>query len=293
VTAKKALDRYFSVLRGGEKARYLLCNNLDERIDRAEGIMGNCHFCERRCGVNRLEGEMGYCGVLESRIVSEFIHWGEEPELVPSYAIFLTGCNFECVYCQNWDISQHPEGGVHIKPGILANMISTAKARNVNWVGGDPTPNIHYILNVLKDSEMNVPQVWNSNMYLTEEAMVLLDGVMDIYLTDFKYGNDGCAERLSGVKDYARVVKRNHLMAAEQGEVIIRHLVLPEHLECCTKPILGWISENLEDVRVNVMEQYRPEYRAGEYEELGRRIEYDEFQVAVEFGKELGLDLVG
>jgi len=292
--AKKPLDRYFSILSGKEKARFLLCRNLDQKLIYAMDILKSCHFCERRCGVNRLKGERGFCKVLEPRIASEFLHLGEEPELVPSYTIFFSGCIFKCVYCQNWDISQFPNRGVHIKAETLANMISGVKARNVNWVGGDPTPNLAYILEVLTKLERNIPQVWNSNMYLTEEAMQLLDGVIDIYLTDFKYGNDACAERLSKVKNYMEVTKRNHLLAEKQGEVMIRHLVLPEHVECCTKPVLEWISESLgRRVKVNVMAQYHPDYRAEEYEELTRRLSWDEFHHALNLAKELNLDLVG
>jgi putative pyruvate formate lyase activating enzyme len=289
---KKMLERYRSILEGREKAKYLLCQNQDEGIRSAREIMENCRFCERRCGVNRLRGERGYCRVLESRIASEFIHWGEEPELTPSYTIFFSGCTFACIYCQNWDISQYPGRGVHIRPATLANMISKAGAKNVNWVGGDPTPNIYYILRVLEHSRRNIPQIWNSNMYLTVESMRLLEEAIDIYLTDFKYGNDRCAERLSHVKNYMEVVERNHIIAENQGEVIIRHLILPDHLECCTKPILQWISENLRNARVNIMDQYHPDYRAGGYDELRRGLSPREFHEAVEFGRKLGLDIM-
>lgn len=286
---KNTLNRYLGILEGKKKARYLLCEDLKERVDTAREIMKCCHFCERRCSVNRLEGQKGYCGVLESRVASEFIHIGEEPELVPSYTIFFSGCTFSCVYCQNWDISQYPERGTYIKPEILAKMISSVNAKNVNWVGGDPTPNLSYILEVLTHLNRNIPQVWNSNMYLTEESMRLLDGVMDIYLTDFKYGNDKCAERLSDVKNYLQIIERNHKLAEEQGEVIIRHLVLPDHLDCCTKPILKWISENMSNFRLNIMDQYRPEYKAMEYEELQRRLSFDEYQEVLKFARDLGL----
>lgn len=286
---KNPLGRYSSILEGREKAKYLLCENLKEKLNSAREIMKNCHFCERRCSVNRLEGRKGYCRVLESRVASEFIHMGEEPELVPSYTIFFSGCTFSCVYCQNWDISQYPNSGVYIKPETLSSMINSVKARNVNWVGGDPTPNLAYILEVLTHLNRNIPQVWNSNMYLSEDSMSLLDGVIDVYLTDFKYGNDKCAERLSNVKNYLETIKRNHKLAEKQGEVIIRHLVLPEHLECCTKPILRWISKNLSNIRLNIMDQYRPEYKAMGYEELQRRLTWDEYQEALKFAENLGL----
>lgn len=289
---KKPLGKYSLVLAGREKARYLLSRDLGKKIKSAEGILKNCRFCERRCGVNRLKGQRGYCRVLEPRIASEFLHWGEEHELIPSYTIFFSGCTFRCVYCQNWDISQYPQRGSYIKPKTLANMISSTKGLNVNWVGGDPTPNIHYILQVLDNLDRNIPQIWNSNMYLTEEAMGLLDGVIDVYLTDFKYGNDRCAERLSDAKNYTKIIKRNHMLSEDQCEVVIRHLVLPGHLECCTKPILRWISENMKNPAVNIMDQYHPEYKAMEYEELRKKTGPEEYNQAVDFGRELGLSIL-
>jgi len=289
---KNPLERYFAILEGKEKAKYLLCKDLKKKVESARKIMQKCHFCERRCRVNRMRGERGYCGVLKAKISSEFIHLGEEPELIPSYTIFFAGCTFCCVYCQNWGISQFSDNGTYIKPEILAGMIERQKARNVNWVGGDPTPNLMYILEVLSHLEKNISQVWNSNMYLTEESMRLLNGVMDVYLTDFKYGNDSCAKRLSDARNYCEIVKRNHKLANKQGEVIIRHLVLPNHIDCCTRPILQWISENLKNVKVNVMAQYRPEYKAMKFDDINRRLSYDEFQDAIEIAEELKLDLI-
>ncbi len=288
----KPLRRYYSILSGKEKARYLSCSSLQEKIKSAKRILEECVFCERRCKVDRSSEERGYCGVQDARISSDFIHIGEESHLVPSYTIFFTGCNFRCVYCQNHDISYYPSRGRCIKPEQLAGKIRNMNARNVNWVGGDPTPNLAYILEVLGCLEKNIPQVLNSNMYLSEESMNLLDGLIDVYLTDFKYGNDRCAKRLSDVRDYMRVIKRNHLTANRQCEMIIRHLVLPNHLECCTKPILDWIKENLDNVYVNVMGQYRPEYRAMEHKDINRRLNYLELREAVSYARSLGLDLI-
>jgi putative pyruvate formate lyase activating enzyme len=177
---------------------------------------------------------------------------------------------------------------------VVANLISKKEsaARNVNWVGGDPTSNLKFILEVLTSSETNLPQVWNSNMYLTEETMKILDGVIDVYLTDFKYGNDGCGQRLSKVERYWEITTRNHLLACEQAELIIRHLVLPNHVECCSKPILDWIAENLKNVRINVMAQYRPWHQASEYPEISKSLNPSEFLEARNYAYSLGLDLV-
>ena len=270
---------------------------LDLKIELANKILRSCRFCERRCQVDRTSGRLGVCGVgTQPRIASEFMHYGEEPELVPSYTIFFSGCTFKCVFCQNWDISQYPDGGALATPRALAMLIKKARqagARNVNWVGGEPTPNLHAILEALSKCEVNIPSVWNSNMYLSSEAMRLLAGTQDVYLTDFKYGNDRCAERYSGVKNYFEIVSRNHMLASKDAELIIRHLVMPNHVECCTKPVLEWLAENLgPNTRVNLMDQYRPCYRADEYEEINRRITSDEFSAALKIAEEVGLQNV-
>ncbi|MEM1689240.1 MAG: radical SAM protein [Candidatus Hadarchaeales archaeon] len=267
---------------------------LELKIELAKRILRKCHFCERRCGVDRTIGERGACGVGEKpKVASEFMHYGEEPELVPSYTIFFSGCTFKCRFCQNWDISQFPDEGTEANPRILARLVENARdngARNVNWVGGDPTPNLHAILEALWFCKTNIPSVWNSNMYLTTEAMDLLAGTQDIYLTDFKYGNDKCAERLSLVKNYFAVVSRNHKIAAADSELIIRHLVMPNHLECCTYPVLEWIAKNLgHETRVNIMDQYRPEYLAPKFEDINRRITVEEMDKALSYARKFGL----
>ncbi len=267
---------------------------LDLKLELGRRIFRECTFCERRCKAARPE-QVGHCGVGASRISSEFLHHGEESELVPSYTFFFAGCTFDCVFCQNWDISQNPDGGLEIAPKIVARMLKdrSAHARNANWVGGDPTSNLAFILEVLSYSEANLAQVWNSNMYLTEDAMKLLDGVIDVYLTDFKYGNNKCGKRLSNVEDYWGIVTRNHNIANEQTEVIIRHLVLPNHIECCTEPIMKWIAKNLDTskVRVNVMDQYHPEWHAFDHDDINRRLKLTEYTRAVGIAAKLKLNL--
>lgn len=286
-------------------------NLLDLKVELANRSLGRCEICEWRCQADRANGERGKCGVLDSRISSDFLHYGEEPPLIPSYTIFFSGCNFRCVFCQNFDISTNASGGMKIPPQLLAQRIAKKfgpgaeseihrtfggrrllGAVNVNWVGGDPTPNLAYILEVLRHSSTNLPQVWNSNMYLTERSMELLNGVVDVFLTDFKYGSDSCAKRLSGAQNYVEVVSRNHLLAAGQAEVMVRHLVMPNHVECCSKPVLRWIAENIPNSLVNVMDQYRPVHRAFEHKDIGRGLKASEFDEAHSFAKEIGLSLV-
>ncbi|MEM2542479.1 MAG: radical SAM protein [Candidatus Korarchaeum sp.] len=257
-------------------------------------IAKSCRFCEWRCGVNRVEGERGVCRVNETRVSSYFIHMGEEPPVSPSGTIFFSGCNFKCVYCQNWDISQFPESGESVTPQKLAEVMDDLRkrgVRNVNLVGGEPTPNMHTIILSLRYASGNFPVIWNSNMYMSEEGMKLLLGVVDLWLPDFKYWNNECARRLSGVTNYSEIVRRNLSIAYEfpPGEIIVRHLVLPNHLSCCTKPILEWIAAHIPRALVNVMDQYRPEYRASEVTEINRRPSPGELREALETAERLRL----
>jgi len=274
-------------------------NFLELKAELAERLLGPpCKLCERRCNIDRRK-RPGACFVDSNAYVhSAFLHMGEEAPLVPSGTIFYGGCPFKCVFCQNWDVSQaSARNAPKVSPRELATIQSKLReegARNINHVGGDPIPSAHVILNSLLHLDLNVPQLWNSNMYMTRELMELLKHVIDIWLPDFKYWNDGCALRLSGVKNYRHVVTRNLLEAADNGDVLIRHLVLPNHLECDTFPILEWIADNLRDrVLVNIMDQYRPEYLVAKYPqrwpEIARRPTRDEVLRAREYATELGI----
>lgn len=259
----------------------------DLKIEIANRILQQCHFCSRNCGVNRLKGELGYCECGDTLAVSSiFAHMGEEPELVPSGTIFTMGCTIRCRHCQNWAISQWMQPRTECAPVEMAMDIERLRlsgCRNVNLVGGEPTPWLQQWLETFKHVSVNVPVVWNSNSYYSPETARLLAGFADVYLLDFKYGPGDCAEKISNAPDYWLVCTRNHLEAKENGELIIRVLVLPNHLECCTKPTLNWIAENLgAETRVNLMFQYRPEWRAYEIPELSRHLSKGEIKKAVQ-----------
>jgi putative pyruvate formate lyase activating enzyme len=261
-------------------------------------ILERCTLCEWRCGVDRRQ-KAGFCRLSGSfRVSSFFLHFGEEPPLVGSCGsgtVFFTGCNFRCVFCQNYDISQDPLNGVEVSPERLAGILkalSRERCLNFNFVGGEPTPSLPVILSSLLLLEEDVPFLWNSNMYMSEEGMELLRDIVDIWLPDFKYGNDACAQRLSSPRNYFSVVSRNHLVARSYGDMIVRVLLLPGHWACCGEPILEWIGANLPNVLVNIMGQYRPEYlvlRNERYLPLRRRISKAEMEEAFRRADELGL----
>jgi putative pyruvate formate lyase activating enzyme len=267
---------------------------LDLKTEIANRILSSCHLCSRRCKVNRLQGELGYCRCGAAITVSSiFKHMGEEPELVPSGTIFTMGCTMRCKHCQNYTISQWIENGEACTPEDLAKEVNRLRlngCRNINLVGGEPTPWLHQWLETFKGVNMNVPVVWNSNSYYSPETALLLAGFGDVYLLDFKYGPGECAERISDAPQFWDVCKHNHLEAKKYGELIVRILVLPNHLDCCAKPIINWIAENLgTETRVNVMFQYRPEWRACEVPELCRSLNHAEMDNAVQLAKRAAL----
>ncbi|MDP7081099.1 MAG: radical SAM protein [Candidatus Undinarchaeales archaeon] len=331
---RKVLGRYIDVAEGRSRARWLLARTVEidpeaasakeharglKELDHvvAEDIVlptasfslldlkarmaaehyASCALCERRCSVDR-NVDRGVCGAGTTPFISSaFVHMGEEPELVPSGTVFFSGCNLRCVFCQNHDISRNPSAGEPADTQRLREAFTALvdrNVRNLNVVGGDPIPQLPAILKALTGMDENVPLVWNSNMFLTTEAMNILDGLVDVWLTDLKYGNDDCGSRLSGIERYFTVVTRNHRLASRHGELIIRHLVLPGHLECCTRPAMTWIADELgPDTRVNVMDQYHPDNLVSKnperYSGLQRRLTKKEFDQAVALAREAGL----
>lgn len=268
-------------------------------------ILRKCRMCERRCGVDRLTdgSKRGACGLgSDARVCSVFAHMGEEAPLIGenmggSGTIFFASCTLRCAFCQNDDISHDPKAGEVVDADELAKIMDIMRKKgvaNINLVGGDPVPNTHVILDALTMAATNFPVVWNTNMYGSMENMELILDLVDFWLPDFKYGNDGCGERLSKVKNYLEVVSRNHLMAFETGEMVIRHLVMPGHIDCCTKPILNFISEKMPGALVNIMDQYHPDNmileRPEDYPELTRRVSTKEMREVFAYADELGIE---
>lgn len=262
----------------------------------------SCIFCERQCKVNRIEGEKGFCLIgKDSYLSSAFLHMGEESPLIPSGTIFFQGCNFGCVFCQNYDISQSWKGKRDLEDiarkiserelAELADSLVKKGAININYVGGDPIPNIHTILGSLNYQTANICQLWNSNFFLTNKTLSLLIKLIDFWLPDFKYGNNECASKYSGINEYFDIISRNLKRVHDEGssEIIIRHLVMPNHIDCCSKPILDFVAEEVPNCVVNIMGQYRPEYHTNKYEEINRRPNSEEMIEIKDYADKLGI----
>lgn len=277
---------------------------LDLKVHIARVMLKKCTFCERNCEVDRTAGKRGFCRLDDKSVVtSAFLHLGEEPPLIPSGTIFFGSCVFKCVFCQNWSISQRwgtvndLNEGYFVSPPELAKImerLATEGARNINYVGGDPIPNVHNVLCALSHYHTNITQLWNSDMYMTVNAMELLQDVMDFWLPDLKFHNNEFAHKMTKAKNYWEVVTRNIKMAYERSspEMIVRHLVMPGRVEADTQPILDWCANHLPLAFVNIMGQYRPEHKVHKdprYLSIKRRVTGQEMEKSRTYATQLGI----
>lgn len=264
----------------------------------AQDQLADCHLCHHNCGTARATAT-GKCRVGQtSYIASEMLHLGEEAILRPAHAIFFSGCTATCAFCTAAKFAFRPTYGVAVSPQQLAARMVQRQAegaRSICFIGGDPTPHIPFILDTLAvlGDRKTVPTVFNSNFYLTAIALDLLDGVIDIYLPDLKFGPaigpQSCGERIGGMPDYWRVVTRCLAQLYAQGKrVIVRHLLMPGHFDCCTAPALQWLAEY--GFEVSLLTQYiAPAHAKGE---LANPLLAREIAQALQLARTLKLDLI-
>jgi putative pyruvate formate lyase activating enzyme len=280
-----------------------------ERANRARQILKNCTLCPRECGVDRLENQRGFCQVGAMAMVSSVgPHFGEEAPLVGrngSGTIFFSGCNLGCLFCQNYDISHLVAGEEVSEADLVRHMLflQSLGCHNINLV--TPTHVVPQILGALTEARregLDLPVVYNCGGYESIQTLRLLNGAIQIYMPDFKYGHNAVGKKYSCVDDYfdraGEALVEMHrqvgdLLLDEQGiaqsGLLIRHLVLPGGL-AGTEKVMEFIARELSpDSYVNIMDQYHPQYRAGEFPELDRRITHQEYRQAVEIARKHGI----
>ena len=290
---------YLSLYKSGE---------LEQRIVRLHRILASCRLCPRRCEINRLQGEIGYCGAgTMAMVASHFPHFGEERPLVGrsgSGTIFLSHCNLKCNFCQNYDIS-HQGAGEAASAKQLARMMINLQQRgchNINFV--TPThyaPQIVAALPIAIEMGLELPIVYNCGGYEAIEVLELLEGIVDIYMPDAKFSDSGHAEAYTTAPDYFEilkpVLKEMHRqvgdLASHQGiayrGLLIRHLVMPNDV-AGSAGILKFIAEQLSrDSYVNIMSQYHPCFEATNEPLINRRITSQEYRRVIELAKKFGL----
>jgi putative pyruvate formate lyase activating enzyme len=250
---------------------------LDLKIELARRMLSRCNLCAHRCGVDRTRGELGVCGLgTEATVAEHFVHIAEESFINPSLILSLAGCGLRCRFCQQGALLDPAQVHGDTLDAELWKQLDTTGARSLSFVGGNPDESLYAILQFLKATpeDWNLPIVWNCHGYETPETIDLLDGIVDAWLPDFKYGNEACGRRLSGAPGYPATAKAAVAAMLEQGvPVIVRILVLPGHFECCHAPVLKFLdSVKRDNLFVSVRGQYRPDWEVTTLDGgLGRR----------------------
>ena len=290
--------------------RLLESGELAQRVELAWRHLEDCDLCARYCYVNRRTGVEGaVCRTGEHAVVASWgPHHGEENVLRGwrgSGTIFFGWCNLRCVYCQNWDLSQKGAGR-EVEPATIADMMLELQedgCHNVNFVSpSHVVAQIVAAVAIAAKNGLRLPLVYNTGGYDSFEALQLLDGIVDIYMPDMKYGDPALARKYSKVRDYVaanrQAVKEMHrqvgdLVVDEQGiaqrGLLVRHLVLPDGI-AGTEAVLEFLAEEVSpETYVNLMDQYRPCFRAHEHPELARRVTGAELEHAAQAARQAGL----
>ena len=268
----------------------------------------NCTLCPRACAVDRRRVR-GFCGggMAAAIDLAELHHW-EEPIISGSKgsgALFFSGCSMRCVYCQNFEISRHCRGKEHDSASMAELMLGfqSRGAHNINLVtAGHFTPQVADAINRAKREGLILPVVWNSNAYELPDTLRLLEGLIDIYLPDFRYWDDSTAVKYSSAPGYSETARRAILeMFSQVGHIktngglavrglMVRILVLPGIAEQA-ESILGWIAESLgPETHISLMGQYYPAHEAARFPEINRSLREEEYERCLEALDRLGFE---
>lgn len=258
--------------------------------------MAECRLCAHDCGVDRLAGRKGICRAgPEARVFCAQLDSGDESELVPTFAIAFSGCDLRCSFCITHLESWNPGAGEPLNVPELAarasEALATSKARTVMFLGGEPTIHLPAVLRLVAALPDTARLVWKTNAHGSQQARELLDGLFDVWLPDYKFGNDDCAKALAGVPDYTRLIRENLVWAARHSELIVRHLLMPGHLDCCWARVATWLAAKLPGIKVSLRDGFWPRFDAAD-KQLRRSNTEEERQRAFALGCELGLHMV-
>jgi len=282
---------------------------LERSVEQAFGMLESCAICPRRCKVNRLKGQRGFCKTgSKAKVCSYMPHRGEEPPISGergSGTIFFSHCNMSCVYCQNYEFSQAGEGR-EAEPGEIAGFMLELQGlgcHNINLV--TPTHEMPQILKALQiaiSAGLKIPLVYNTGGYELPEMIRLLDGIVDIYLPDMRYAGSDMSLKYSNAPDYPEYdqasVKEMHRQVGvadidEKGIIrrglIIRHLVLPDNISGTAK-VMKFIAQEISpETYISLMSQYTPYYRAQEFTQICRKVTLEEYEEAERLMHKYGL----
>jgi len=256
----------------------------------------NCQLCAHHCGVNRIAGQRGLCHAgATARVFSAQVEVSDELELIPTFAIALSGCDLRCAFCITGAQSWNARAGEQVNLEKLAAQAVAALARGARSImilGGEPTIHLPTALEIVSVLPEEARLVWKTNAHGSARARELLAGLFDVWLADYKFGNDDCAQRLARVPNYNAVVRENLSWAACDSELIVRHLLMPGHIECCWRPVASWLASELPGVKINLREGFWPGWQSSRYAELHRTVSTAEASLAWSIAREFALNLV-
>lgn len=290
--------------------KLLSSRNFKERVEQAYELLSICEVCAWECPVDRRAGKIGVCRTgIRAKVSSCGPHLGEEAPLRGwrgSGTIFLTRCNLRCQYCQNHDISQ-TDSGNEVEPEDMAAMMLDLQARgchNINFVSpSHVVPQIMASVLIAAQAGLKIPLVYNTGGYDSIAMLKLLDGIVDIYMPDMKYADPDIAKRYSKIPNYPLAnqaavremfrqvgdLKMDERGVATRG-LLVRHLVLPNNL-AGTDQIVQFLADEIStNTYLNLMDQYRPAYKAHQYPQLNRTITHEEYQTAVQMALDAGIN---
>ncbi len=286
---------YVKLYRSGE---------FEKRLEKVNEILSNCNACPKNCNINRLNNEYSFCLSRNLPIVSSYtLHFGEEPVLSGTNGVgnvFFGNCNLRCIYCQNFEISQNwkVEKDHEVSFERLADIFLELQNKNAHSIGlVSPThfaPQILKSIFVAVENGLNIPIIYNSNGYDSVEVLKLFDGIIDIYLPDFKYGNNELARKYSYINNYfdsaknaiaemyrqtgSKLIYKDNLV--KRG-LIIRHLVLPNDISESEK-VFKFISELDNEIHISLMSQYFPTHKSSKEILLSRTLREREYENAID-----------
>ena len=274
------------------------------RVAWALRTLEHCDFCAHRCGVDRIAGARGPCGAGSSaRVFLAQTEMVDERSLCPVFAVSFSGCDLRCDFCitgrSSWDTAA---GSVMSGPGVgsepLDELASSARralqsgARSIMILGGEPTLHLPTVLDFVARLPDDAQLIWKTNAHGTESARELLEGLFDVWVADYKFGQDSCAERLARVPRYTEVVRENLRWAAQHCRLIVRHLLMPGHLDCCWIPVARWLAEELPGIEVSLRDGFWPGWFSSRHPELTVPGSARDHAKARSIAADLGLNLI-
>ena len=270
---------------------------IELKAELARREIAACMLCGRRCGVDRLSGATGSCGLGDTALVSEmFVHICEEPPVNPSLNINLRGCGLQCCYCQKPDWLEPQGAGMPLDGRMnkaLYDIVHTS--RSVMFIGGNPDESLYAVLHFLSHlpKPITKPLVWKNNGYASPQVYRLLNGIIDVYIPDAKFYSPICSEELADCANYFEDFRRGIKALLEQEAfVIVRILVLPGHSICCHKPMIDFLAKYQERIKLNIMSQYFPSHHMSKNGQspMNTRLVTDEFLKVWNYAAHYGSD---